>query len=45
LQVEKPIEPARDTQLCGQVIVMPWVIEGPDGEPMLLGHIVVRQEC
>lgn len=45
IQAEKPIEAQPDTGACSKVVIVPWVLIGPDGEVIDLGGVVVRREC
>lgn len=42
---ERPINAESDLTLCQRVIVIPWVIEGPDGEQIEVGSFIVRVRC
>ena len=42
---EQPINAEPETAPCQRVFIIPWVMEGPDGEVIDLGGIVVRREC
>ena len=45
IQAEKPIEAQPDTAPCQRVFIIPWVMEGPDGEPIEIGRMIVAQRC
>lgn len=45
IQAEKPIEAQPDAGACSKVVIVPWVLIGPDGEVIDLGGVVVRREC
>ena len=42
---EQPINAEPDTAPCQRVFIIPWVMEGPDGEPIEIGRMIVAQRC
>lgn len=45
IQAEKPIEAELDKGACSQVLIVPWVLIGPDGEVVEIARFAFRREC
>ena len=45
IQPEKPIDAQLEQGACNEVMIVPWVLIGPDGELVEIARFAFRREC